>query len=246
MSLIDKIANLFKPKPQITEEEFQRRLKEIARISAEKREQKVLELDRRRTELHLKPKIEIPAPKPKPVNWNLELLMSLEWKRFEEVCKEYLIIKDYDARLTDSGADGGVDIKLYRGQQLIGLVQCKAWINKVSVKEIRELYGVMASAEITQGIFFTTSSFTEDAIAFKKNKNITLIDGRDFIKRIKTLKLEEQEQLYKFATVGDYTTPTCANCDAKMVKRTTKDSGNDFWGCANYPRCRNTLQMRRV
>ncbi len=39
-------------------------------------------------------------------------------------------------------------------------------------------------------------------------------------------------------------TPICPKCDSPMVLRTAKkgdQKGEDFWGCSNYPRCRQML-----
>jgi restriction system protein len=178
--------------------------------------------------------------------WDIELLKSLEWKRFEEVCKELLILKNYDAELTEIGPDNGIDIKIYHNHKLIAFAQCKAWTKKVGVKEIRELYGVMASKKIEHGLFFTTSQFTEEAIKFGKEGNIKIIDGNLFITQIKALPVTHQKSLYTFATSGDYTTPTCARCNTKMVMRTAQKTGNNFWGCQNFPRCRSTLPMKKA
>ncbi len=64
-----------------------------------------------------------------PQEWNMEVLTSLEWKRFETVCAEYLRLIDFDPRETKIGADGGVDIWVYKpGREApIFIVQCKAW-----------------------------------------------------------------------------------------------------------------------
>lgn len=32
------------------------------------------------------------------------------------------------------------------------------------------------------------------------------------------------------------------NCGGRMLKRRNQKEGNYFYGCSNYPRCRNTLQ----
>ncbi len=181
-------------------------------------------------------------------HWDLNLLMSLEWKRYEEICKEFLIIEDNDATVTNTGKDGGVDIEI---KNIFGetttIAQCKAYNknNKISVSLIREFFGVMVHREINKGIFFTTSSFSQDAVEFSKDKNIVLIDGKKLIDSIHELTKDEQNHLLKIATAADYTTPTCPNCDKKMIKRTQKQSGNEFWGCANYPKCRNVLQIRK-
>ncbi|MDP5239652.1 topoisomerase DNA-binding C4 zinc finger domain-containing protein [Uliginosibacterium sp. 31-16] len=46
----------------------------------------------------------------------------------------------------------------------------------------------------------------------------------------------------ELATEGDWTTPTCGHCGIKMVAREGK-SGS-FWGCRNFPRCRQRIGMR--
>jgi restriction system protein len=96
-----------------------------------------------------------------------------------------------------------------------------------------------------RAIYLATSTFTEDAVMFCTDK-ITLLDKYDLIKNIKRLSKEKQATLYQIATKGDYTTPTCPKCDKKMIKRTGKNSGSEFLGCANYPKCTNTLQVRKV
>jgi len=65
----------------------------------------------------------------KPVEWTEGLLNQLEWKRFEELCRAYFEIKGFTSKTTRVGADGGVDINLYKGnsEKPAVLVQCKAW-----------------------------------------------------------------------------------------------------------------------
>jgi restriction system protein len=104
----------------------------------------------------------------------------------------------------------------------------------------------MTSEQADKGLFITTSTFTQDAISFSQGKNITLIDGKTLINNIKQLPDNRQKQLLHIAVAGDYTTPTCPNCNLKMIRRTGNNGGKDFWGCMNYPRCRNTLQVRSV
>lgn len=180
--------------------------------------------------------------------WSIDLLMALEWKRYEEICKEFLAIKEgnqFIVNVTKIGADGGIDLKVTdKKNNVMALGQCKAWNGIVGVAPVRELYGVMASEKVEHGYFFTTSAFSDDAIKFAKDK-ITLINGRDQFKTIQSFTPEQKKHLYKIATNGDFTTPTCPNCDKKMVKRVGKEKGKEFWGCSNYPRCKNILQMRK-
>jgi len=184
----------------------------------------------------------------KPSKWTHELLGRVEWKRFEELCRAYFETKGFTSRTTRVGADGGVDINLYKGdlEKPVVLVQCKAWNTyKVGVKPVRELFGVMAASSVSHGIFMTTGEFTREAKEFAKEKCLALMPGSSLYRSIMEMPQQTQITLLSVAIEGDYTTPTCASCNTKMVLRTSKSGknvGSSFWGCINYPRCRKTLR----
>ncbi len=189
----------------------------------------------------------LPVASAKPTEWTKELISSLEWKRFEQLCSEYLNAKGFQSKLTRCGADGGVDVRIFKDNDLYGVVQCKAYKSyKIGIKPVRELYGVMASENVKQGFFITSSRFTKEAVKFSnKNTSLKLVDGDLLLKRIKELPDFDQQTLLDTITDGDYTTPTCPSCDVKMVVRTSskgKNKGDDFWGCASFPKCRQTFK----
>lgn len=103
----------------------------------------------------------------------------------------------------------------------------------------------MAAEGVNEGIFVTTSTFTRDAAEFARGKNIALIDGADLLRKLQDLPPEDQEHILAAITTGDYTTPTCPSCGIKMVTRVAKTSGEGFWGCTRYPKCRARIQMGR-
>jgi restriction system protein len=177
-------------------------------------------------------------------SWSLEALRELEWKRFELLCAKYYEAVRFKSETLRCGPDGGIDVKLYRvdPSKPIAIVQCKAWSSAVGVKEVRELLGVMAHEKVERGIFITTGSYTKDALEFGKTNPIQLLDGESFVRKIKELPKEGQDVLLNFAFEGDYTTPTCASCGVKMVKREGKQKL--FWGCVNYPKCRSTFHIK--
>jgi restriction system protein len=180
------------------------------------------------------------------VVWSDSFVLSLEWKRFEEVCAELLRIQGYNAAVSCVGADRGIDIVIKDDKGLVvSVAQCKAFGKKpIGVALIRELFGVMAHENVKQGLFFTTSTFSNDAVEFAKNKTITLIDLKSFVSSINALNRNRQEWLYNVTTQGDFTTPTCPRCDVTMIKRVNSFSNTAFWGCANFPKCRLTINVR--
>ena len=181
--------------------------------------------------------------------WSLELIRKLEWKRFEMLCAGFYEAKGYRPQTTRTGADGGIDILLYRkaGPEVFGIVQCKAWNTQpVGVKPARELYGVKAAENMPLAVFITSCDYTEDAKTFAHGKALQLITGDKLLKLLMDLPEQVSSGLLRRVTDGDYTTPTCPSCDLKMVRRKTGKGpfvGREFWGCPQYPRCRQTLRI---
>lgn len=194
------------------------------------------------------PRIAPPVRSTAISTWSLELLRSLEWKRFEELVCAYIRQLGHEARPTRLGADGGVDVEVLdpATQQVAMIVQCKAWnAYQVGIKSVRELYGVMAATKVHQCAFFTSGTYTAEALAFGKEHDVDLVDGEEFLSRINQLKLSQSLQLLENATRGDYTTPSCPSCGVKVLLRTAKtgrNTGESFWGCPSYPRCRQTFK----
>jgi restriction system protein len=184
--------------------------------------------------------------RPRPTSWSLDLLRSIEWKLFEDVSAAYYKEKGIKAELTKLGADGGIDIKLFQDVSGIptSIVQCKAWNSKqVGVKQIREFLGVMSHEKIPKGFYMASGVFSADAKEFAKANSITLIDGAMLLSMIQRLPEDSRQRLLALATAGDYTTPSCPSCGVKMVKRSSKKG--EFWGCQNFPRCRQMLHVRK-
>src|SRR5712691_7073724 len=105
--------------------------------------------------------------------------VGLTWSQFERLMAEFYRRKG--ATVTPRGgpmADGGVDLNLTypSGQRLI--VQCKHWKNRqVGVTPLREIWGVLDDEKADGAIFVTSGSFTADALAFARGKQLELIDG---------------------------------------------------------------------
>jgi restriction system protein len=181
--------------------------------------------------------------------WTPEILSALEWKRFETVCAEYLRLIGFDPKETRIGADGGVDIWIYKegDDRPFGIVQCKAWNTyKVGIKPVRELYGVMSAEKVANGLFITSGTFTSEAMTFAEGKLITLFSGQEFLSKIKSLTEKDQATLLNIATAGDYRTPTCPQCGIKMTLRQGVDGKRAFWGCIKFPKCRSTLVYKKA
>lgn len=186
-----------------------------------------------------------------PDHWSREVFELIEWRRFEAVVEAIFAQAGFETRAQAHGADGGVDIWLYstnhaHGDAPVSIVQCKQWMRqKIGVKEVRELRGVMAQHAIARGQFVTTSDFSADAREFAEANGIGLHDVDGLLRLIATRRPEQQQALLRVAFDGDWWRPTCASCGIKLVERTARQSGRAFWGCENVVRgCNTQMAMR--
>ncbi len=57
------------------------------------------------------------------------------------------------------------------------IVQCKHWRRKpVGIQQMREFFGVLKANELQYGTFATSSTFTDEALAFAKTHGINAQD----------------------------------------------------------------------
>jgi len=106
-------------------------------------------------------------------------IVGISWREFELLVGEAFRLQNYQvAEIGGGGPDGGVDLRLRRGNETF-LVQCKQWrATRVGVDVVRQLYGVMAAEGSTGGFVVTSGQFTPDALAFATGRNIKLVDGQ--------------------------------------------------------------------
>ena len=178
-------------------------------------------------------------------------VQDLTWQQFERLTGEAFRRRGFQVtENTSLGADGGIDLVLYKNGEKY-LVQCKQWrAFKVGVGVVRELYGVMAAEGAAGGFVVTSGRFTKDACNFAQRRNVELIDGTVLQQWIRTVGKISQLDPEDISVNHDEDagqqmerSVSCPICQAAMVRRTAKrgpNAGNSFWGCSQYPMCRGT------
>lgn len=178
-------------------------------------------------------------------------LKDLTWDEFELLVGHIYQRRGYQVTLSaGTGSDGGVDLRLSKGDEKV-FVQCKCWNSSdVGVKDIREFFGVLISEKADRGIFVTTGAFTRDALAFSAGKPIEMIDEAKLGHLIRESSLGSNDDLLNvrlwapvFLSSATVTTPDCPFCKKTMIKRTS--GAGSFWGCRSYPGCRGKRQIRQ-
>ena len=184
-----------------------------------------------------------------PTEWSEELISNVEWRVFEKLCFGLWRAKGFNIEETDNGADGGVDFYLCTPESgaRITAVQCKSWKAKqIDVKVVRELQGVVASEKLRLGLLMYSGVLSKAAQDFSAKPDVTIKTrgADDILAQIRQLSEQAQSSLLHEITRGDYLTPSCPNCDVKLVEKIGRKTNNKFMACPNFPSCRYTLNSR--
>jgi len=123
-------------------------------------------------------------------NRTLKKLKALSWDDFEVLCMQLFSKMGWRVRGNEKkGADGGVDIwmqkRSFTKKNITAIVQCKRYDDAlVTVKVIREMYGLMHEHGVNEAYIVTTSRFTKECYPFVERKKMILIDGTNLLKYI--------------------------------------------------------------
>lgn len=172
-------------------------------------------------------------------------LNAMTWRQFETLVGESFRRKGYSVTKTTGGPDSDFDLVL-KQQGKTFLVQCKQWrAIKVGVNTVRELHAVMTAQGANGGFVVTTGLFTDEALAFARNQNIELMDGKALHALIHGVTVPGKAG---FGPLHAETSgaPFCPECQGRMTLRKAKrgkHAGKTYWCCMRYPDCKGRRRI---
>lgn len=180
----------------------------------------------------------------------LDSLRAMSWREFEMLVGEAFRRRGYAIQETGlGGADGGIDLILRKDGKTI-LVQCKQWkTQRVDVKIVREMYGLLAHHSAAAVKIVAVGAYTVDARRFAQGKPIELIHGEALLAMVREVQTSATAKAVKTATrpaasatpePTPSSNPICPKCGEDMVRRSNRQTKDQFWGCTKYPACRGT------
>lgn len=114
-----------------------------------------------------------------------DALARTDWAEVERLLAKHYSHAGFEVDHCGTGSgvsryDGGIDLKLRRGEEFI-IVQCKHWnAMKVPHNDVHQLIGLMVNEGATGAILITSGEFTRAAIeAATKQGHVQLVDGDD-------------------------------------------------------------------
>ena len=179
-------------------------------------------------------------------------LESLRADQIELLLGEIFRRQGYTVELSAAlGADGRSDLTLRRDGESIP-VQSSDWKTaRVTEREVREFYGVMAATAAPRGVIVTTGGFSREARDLAGEKSIELIDRTVLAQRIAAVRRPDENIFDVPSWIDDFTAyarifdPECPCCTQAMVIRHNRVGGEAYWGCTTYPRCAGKRETRR-
>jgi hypothetical protein len=163
-----------------------------------------------------------------------DLLAKLEWKRFEELVEAYYSKTGVVAARTKGGPARPAQVKIsWKGEpRPFALVRCIATPDAlIDVAPLQELFTLLAAEDIRRGYVVTTGKFSVPARDYAEEKHLTLLPGDIFLEKLNALPSPARAEIMQAATTGDYTTPSCPTCEAKLTKAS---DDAPTWRCASH------------
>ena len=171
----------------------------------------------------------------------LDSLRAMDWREFELLVGEAFRRRGYAVEETGmGGADGGIDLILSKDGRR-ELVQCKQWRKaQVSAPVVWEMWGLAAHHGVEGVKSVCVGQFSSAEGAFARDKPIQLINGTQLAALVREIQTPGSPTTQVERIEPTLARPTCPTCASRMVHRANRRTGEPFWGCSDYPRCRGT------
>ncbi len=182
---------------------------------------------------------------PPQQDWTAAVLRQMDWRRFADLCVAYYRETGKFCTVTPLAGSKGIDIRLFDtlGGPVTGISRCWGWgVHRVPSSQLAELRAIMLREKIAQGAWLTNARFGDEIVRFGEENRIAALDCRRFLALLLKLPPESRRHLFEMATEGDWDTPTCPLCEAKMGRR--QIAAEDYWACLKFPSCNSTLKAR--
>ncbi|MFC4305820.1 restriction endonuclease [Cohnella boryungensis] len=145
----------------------------------------------------------------------------------------------YSVNVTQAAGDFGADLEITKDGRKI-VVQAKRYSRNVGIKAVQEAQASIAHYGAVEAWVISNSGYTEAAITLAKSNNVRLIDREQLIEMSLKLNAGQTSVAAQVVQQGPKEEETtCNRCGSPMVLR--KGSRGEFWGCSNFPKCRNIV-----
>lgn len=175
---------------------------------------------------------------------------TLSGEAFEDLLRFYFEDQGYKVETTPKTGDFGVDLILTHPKENYKIaVQAKRWKRAVNLEAVQQVIGGKRHYNCLDAWVITSGTFEQSAMTLAESTNVTLMNGLIIGQKIKNWQKKNGVDVDRLKPVRQQTErkplpPKCDLCGGLMVKR--KGKYGEFWGCEDYPKCKNTKKLSEV
>ncbi len=151
---------------------------------------------------------------------------------FEALIAVALLKFGYDYVELTEHYDRGADLVATRSGRRTS-IQVKRWDDRVDETAVTQAFKGAVAYGCSDAMVITNSIFKPEARRLAEAHDVTLLDHEDLANLLHTTAIAPRRKA---------TAPTCPTC---RVALTYHSKPGAFWGCANYPDCRQTVQYHK-
>lgn len=119
----------------------------------------------RKKEISLATDNELNALQVELKNFSSDFVLGLSAFEFEKFIAKLFQAFGYNSEAVGGTMDGGIDVRIFVGDSLYAIAQCKRFSEKnISASQMRDFVGAYMSSKAIKAFFFTTTSYTPAAI----------------------------------------------------------------------------------
>lgn len=149
----------------------------------------------------------------------------------------------YKTSVTKKSGDFGADLILQGTNRIV--VQAKRYghKNKVGIAAVQEVFAARAYYKANEAWVVTNSVFTEPAKKLALACRVKLIDREGLMDLI--IEVNPDTTAKEIYETVEPKKRICPMCKKQLVVRTSKESGERFFGCVSFPVCRHTEKINK-
>ncbi|MCY7883097.1 restriction endonuclease [Bacillus subtilis] len=166
---------------------------------------------------------------------------NMDGYQFERYLALLFEANGYHVKVTPERGDFGADLILkFEGKKVV--VQAKRHKAKVGIKAIQEIVAAKLHYKADEAWVLTNSFYTKPATELALSNSVSLMDRNDLMKFIQKMNPAANTTAKEFMDKVKAKPIKCI-CGEKMIGKKNKTTGQFFYGCSAYPKCKHTKSM---
>ncbi|MGW6193040.1 restriction endonuclease [Bacillus cereus] len=166
---------------------------------------------------------------------------KMDGHQFELYLKALFRELGYSPMVTKQSNDFGADLVLNGKNRIVIQAKRYGMKNRVGISAVQEIYAAQAYYKAHEGWVVTNSVYTRQAKELAEACHIKLIDRVELQKLINKINPEySAEDVYQGVKPVEPVERKCPACKNHLVVRNSNKTGNNFFGCSQYPTCTHT------